>query len=97
MQLIIKKGCKFLITDSGGLQEESCVLGTPCLSLRSNTERPVTLTENGGTVKKVDEELKELNGVFNSLIRRKRKPCVPYKWDGNTAERCLKEILKFSR
>ena len=87
---------KIIITDSGGIQEESCVLGTPCLSLRSNTERPITLTKNGGTVKIVDEELKELNSVFNSLIKGKRKSSIPEKWDGNTAKRCLKEILKFS-
>lgn len=87
---------KIIITDSGGIQEESCVLGTPCLSLRSNTERPITLTKNGGTVKMVDEELKELNSVFNSLIKGKRKSSIPEKWDGNTAKRCLKEILKFS-
>ena len=87
---------KIIITDSGGIQEESCVLGTPCLSLRSNTERPITLTKNGGTVKIVDEELKELNSVFNSLIKGKRKSSIPDKWDGNTAKRCLKEILKFS-
>lgn len=40
---------RLMLTDSGGLQEECCVLGTPCITLRDNTERPVTLRENGGT------------------------------------------------
>ena len=86
---------KIILTDSGGIQEESCVIGTPCLSLRSNTERPITLVKNGGTVDLVDEELKNLNITYKSLLGKKRKPTIPEKWDGNTAKRCLNEILKF--
>ena len=86
---------KIILTDSGGIQEESCVIGTPCLSLRSNTERPITLVKNGGTVDLVDEELKTLNSTYKNLLGNKRKPTIPEKWDGNTAERCLNEILKF--
>ena len=86
---------KVLLTDSGGLQEESCVIGTPCLSLRSNTERPITLEQNGGTVNVIDEELKKLDSVYMNLINKKRKPTVPEKWDGKSAQRCLDEILKF--
>ena len=87
---------KILLTDSGGLQEESCVIGTPCISLRSNTERPITLEHNGGTVNLVDEELKKLNSVYMNIINKKRKPTFPEKWDGKSAQRCLNEILKFS-
>ena len=86
---------KVLLTDSGGLQEESCVIGTPCLSLRSNTERPITLEQNGGTVNVIDEELKKLDSVYMNLINKKRKPTVPEKWDGKSAQRCLDEILEF--
>ena len=46
--LRLNMGARIMLTDSGGLQEECCVLGTPCLTLRWNTERPVTLRENGG-------------------------------------------------
>ena len=86
---------KMLLTDSGGLQEESCVIGTPCLSLRSNTERPITLEQNGGTVNLIDEELKKLDSVYMNLINKKRKPTAPEKWDGKSAQRCLDEILGF--
>ena len=86
---------KMLLTDSGGLQEESCVIGTPCLSLRSNTERPITLEQNGGTVNLIDEELKKLDSVYMNLINKKRNPTAPEKWDGKSAQRCLDEILGF--
>jgi len=86
---------KILLTDSGGLQEESCVIGTPCLSLRSNTERPITLEHNGGTVNLIDEELKKLDSIYMNLINKKRKPTAPEKWDGKSAQRCLDEILEF--
>ena len=46
--LRLNMGARIVFTDSGGLQEECCVLGTPCLTLRWNTERPVTLREHGG-------------------------------------------------
>lgn len=46
--LRLNMGAKIMLTDSGGLQEECCILGTPCLTLRWNTERPVRLRENGG-------------------------------------------------
>ena len=46
--LRLNMGARLFMTDSGGLQEECCVLGTPCLTMRWNTERPITLMENGG-------------------------------------------------
>ena len=68
--------CKYLITDSGGLQEESTSLNIPCFTLRENTERPSTLIENNGTnqmIHKISEiELKECNGSKDL-------------WDGNAA------------
>mgnify|MGYP001250570066 CR=1 FL=1 len=75
--------CKYVVTDSGGLQEECTALDIPCFTLRENTERPSTLIENNGT---------------NQLIRRVReielKPCKGSMdlWDGNSSER-IKNIL----
>ncbi len=76
--------CKYLITDSGGLQEESTALNIPCFTLRENTERPITLIENGGTnkmIRKISEiKLKECKGNVEF-------------WDGESSMRILVEIL----
>jgi len=79
----------FVLTDSGGLQEETSILGIPCVTMRENTERPITLKENGGTnvlvgndINKMDQSCKQaMNcvGVKNN---------IPY-WEGNAADRGL--------
>jgi UDP-N-acetylglucosamine 2-epimerase (non-hydrolysing) len=80
--------CKYLITDSGGLQEESTSLEIPCFTLRDNTERPCTFIENNGTnqlIKKINEiKLKEKNKGKNNMKDL---------WDGRTSERIC-NILK---
>lgn len=86
---------KIMLTDSGGLQEECCVLGTPFLTLRWNTERPITLVENGGAGYIVGNNISRIEKEFNQIIQEKRKPNRPELWDGNTADRCLKAILNF--
>ncbi|MFY9269316.1 MAG: UDP-N-acetylglucosamine 2-epimerase (non-hydrolyzing) [Candidatus Manganitrophaceae bacterium] len=79
---------KLVMTDSGGIQEETTVLGIPCLTLRNNTERPVTITEGtnflvGNTGQKIiDAATKALNGgTFRGHI--------PELWDGKAAERIV--------
>ena len=86
---------KIMLTDSGGLQEECCVLGTPFLTLRWNTERPITLVENGGAGYIVGNNISRIEKEFNQIIQEKRKPNRPELWDGNTANRCLKAILNY--
>jgi UDP-N-acetylglucosamine 2-epimerase (non-hydrolysing) len=77
--------CKYLITDSGGLQEESTALDIPCFTLRENTERPCTLIENQGTnqmIKKISEiKLKECKGNIDL-------------WDGESSQRISKILYK---
>jgi UDP-N-acetylglucosamine 2-epimerase (non-hydrolysing) len=80
---------RLVLTDSGGIQEETTVLGIPCLTLRENTERPVTVDMGTNTVVGTDPEkitthaLAAMNGNGNRNSR------IPPLWDGHTAERIL--------
>jgi len=75
---------RFVITDSGGIQEETTYLGIPCLTLRPNTERPVTVAEGTNELVSLDNlELK----IIDAYSGKWKKGRVPELWDGNTALR----------
>jgi UDP-N-acetylglucosamine 2-epimerase (non-hydrolysing) len=93
--LRLNMSAKVVLTDSGGLQEECTVLGTPCLTLRWNTERPVTLREYGGASVLVGNNVKRIREEYNNTLKLKRKPDRPELWDGKTAGRCVEEIIRF--
>ena len=93
--LRLNMGAKVMLTDSGGLQEECCILGTPCLTLRWNTERPVTLREFGGASVLVGNNIDRIRKEYHIAVSQERKPIRPELWDGKTAERCLQAILKW--
>jgi UDP-N-acetylglucosamine 2-epimerase (non-hydrolysing) len=82
----LEKGATLVITDSGGVQEETTYLGVPCLTVRQNTERPVTITE--GTNRLIGTEPKKL---LEAALDRLSKPAsaarIPELWDGHAAER----------
>lgn len=82
------------MTDSGGLQEECCVLGTPCLTMRWNTERPITLMENGGASILVGNAVEKMREAYRSQINAPRHAMRPELWDGHTAERIAKVLLE---
>lgn len=87
---------RIMLTDSGGLQEECTVLGTPCLTMRWNTERPITLREHGGASVLVGNNVERIREEFLNTIHNSRTPERPEKWDGHTAERCLQAILDWN-
>jgi UDP-N-acetylglucosamine 2-epimerase (non-hydrolysing) len=93
--LRLNMGAKIILTDSGGLQEECNILGTPCLTLRWNTERPVTLREHGGASVLVGNNIDRIRSEYNIALRLSRTPVRPELWDGHTAERCLKAIIEY--
>jgi UDP-N-acetylglucosamine 2-epimerase (non-hydrolysing) len=77
---------KLVLTDSGGLQEETTALGIPCLTLRENTERPITVTEGTNTIvgNATDVILDAANNILDNGGKAGR---IPDLWDGHTAER----------
>jgi UDP-N-acetylglucosamine 2-epimerase (non-hydrolysing) len=87
---------KIMLTDSGGLQEECTVIGTPCLTLRWNTERPITLREHGGASVLVGNNIERIRSEFYYTIKKNRSPHRPELWDGHTAIRCLNAILNYT-
>lgn len=91
--LRLNMGARLVLTDSGGLQEECTVLGTPCLTLRSNTERPITLREFGGSCVLVGSDIDLIRKEFHDALDFPRRAIRPDLWDGHTAERCLQAIL----
>ena len=93
--LKLNMDARIMLTDSGGLQEECTVLGTPCLTLRWNTERPVTLKEYGGASVLVGNNVEQIRKEFSDTLLQNRQPKRPDLWDGNTAKRCLEAILNF--
>jgi len=84
--------CKAVITDSGGIQEETTVMGVPCVTLRNNTERPETVSI--GTNELVGNDLDKLENAMSRIFTGNWKEgAIPDLWDGKTAERIVKTLL----
>lgn len=89
-------GATVLLTDSGGLQEESTALGVPCLTLRSNTERPITVEQGTNTLVGRDRDA-ILQGVADILAGRGKQGRVPELWDGHAADRIAADLWQWLR
>ena len=84
--LALMKESKIVLTDSGGLQEETTALGIPCLTLRENTERPITVEQ--GTNRVIGNKEKNIKTEYNKIIKDRIKDNkIPDLWDGQTAKR----------
>ena len=82
---------RMAITDSGGVQEETTYLGIPCLTLRENTERPVTITEGSNKLIKIETLAMDVDRVLAGPAKLGRRP---EKWDGRTAERVAASLRR---
>ena len=87
-------GAALVLTDSGGLQEETTALGVPCLTLRENTERPITVEEGTNTLVGRNREA-ILSNVDNILAGKGKHGRVPELWDGRAAERIASDLWRW--
>lgn len=87
-------GASLVLTDSGGLQEETTALGVPCLTMRENTERPITVEQGTNTMVGIDVQAIR-DGVAEILAGRGKRGRVPEYWDGHAAERIAADLWQW--
>ncbi len=90
--LALQARAALVLTDSAAVQEETTVLGVPCLTLRENTERPITVTRGTNTLVGFDLDLLR-SAVSNALARGRAVPASIPGWDGNAAERIVDVLV----
>lgn len=89
----IVERAKCVITDSGGITEETTVMGVPCITLRENTERPETVTI--GTNELIGTHPKAIAPILNKLFANNwKKGSIPELWDGKAAERIIEKLIE---
>jgi UDP-N-acetylglucosamine 2-epimerase (non-hydrolysing) len=90
--LALQSRAQVVVTDSGGIQEETTFLGVPCLTMRNNTERPVTIQV--GTNVLVGDDMEKFRAEFTKVLHGRRKQAaIPPLWDGHASER-IAHVLK---
>jgi UDP-N-acetylglucosamine 2-epimerase (non-hydrolysing) len=90
----LMSGARLVLTDSGGLQEETTALGIPCLTMRENTERPITIEQGTNTMVGSDGEA-ILKGVDEILAGGGKRGRIPEYWDGKAAERIAADLAQW--
>jgi UDP-N-acetylglucosamine 2-epimerase (non-hydrolysing) len=91
--LRLMSAARVVLTDSGGIQEETTCLGVPCLTMRENTERPVTLTTGTSTLVGADPD-RIITCARGALANGARMPTLPLLWDGHAGDRIVKVLLE---
>jgi len=93
--LALQRRAKVVITDSGGIQEETTYLGVPCLTIRKNTERPITV--DLGTNVLVGQDRNKLRSEITKILEGKAKPgVIPPLWDGHAGDRIAQILCQHS-
>jgi UDP-N-acetylglucosamine 2-epimerase (non-hydrolysing) len=90
--LFLWKDAEVVLTDSGGLQEETTALGVPCVTIRENTERPITVSMGSNLLAGTRPEA--ILKAYNAAGKKKNSGMVPPYWDGKTAERIWEILLR---
>ena len=94
--LKLMKNAKFVMTDSGGIQEETTALGVPCLTLRENTERPITVTHGTNILVGMNKNLliKESLKILNGKSKKGQRPKY---WDGRASLRIIQKLISLKQ
>jgi UDP-N-acetylglucosamine 2-epimerase (non-hydrolysing) len=92
----LMKNAATVITDSGGIQEETTYLDIPCITIRENTERPITVSL--GTNQLIGKDYYKIQNLVNNAVnRKKRSNTIPPLWDGKASERIAETLLVYCK
>jgi UDP-N-acetylglucosamine 2-epimerase (non-hydrolysing) len=92
--LCLLSTCSLALTDSGGVQEEACILKVPCVTLRDNTERPETVTVGANLIAGMDP--KAVKKAVSRMLNRRRSWRNPF-GDGKSSQRIIAELHKIAQ
>ena len=91
--LKLTSSAKVVLTDSGGVQEETTILKVPCITLRENTERPITAAIGSNQIAGTNTE-RIITAYRNAISGNWREPQIPPLWDGRAANRIIQVLVE---